>query len=179
MREKDHRPISRLSAFTVVLLIISLIANIHLWVSRPKASAHADLLAEGYAKILSGYMNGLKEQLDSAKGNDWADANQLWSISSVIQVTEVRALSILDLNPLLDRKIGNEISKSRLPDLWPDLRQTSLDFNNAAANRVKGLPVDTRKLENFRVKVKRAKFPNQDTFTWQEFRLAIDRYFGE
>jgi len=46
-------------------------------------------------------------------------------------------------------------------------------------SQVKGLPADTRKLEEFSAKVKRAKFPNQDTLTWKEFRLAINRYFGE
>ncbi|MEW6772121.1 MAG: hypothetical protein AB1330_12140 [Bacillota bacterium] len=179
MREMEYRRISRVLALIIGLLLLSLIANIHLWVSRPKASAHADMLAEGYAKDLSGHMNGLAELLDSAKEEDWADANRLWAISSIIQVTQARALSILDLNPLLHQKIRNEINKSRLPDLCPDLRQASVEFNNAAANRVKGLPVHTRKLEDFSAKFKRAKFPNQDRFTWQEFRLAIDRYFGE
>ncbi|MEW6772129.1 MAG: hypothetical protein AB1330_12190 [Bacillota bacterium] len=179
MKQKDRNPISRILALTIVLLILSLIANVHLWVSRSQASDHAAMLAEEHAKDLSGYMNGLDELLDSAKEEDWADTKRLWGISSVIQVTEVRASSILDLTPLVNQNIANEISKSRLPDLCPDLRQASIDFNNAAANRVKGLPVDTRKLEDFSTKVKQAKFPNQDTFAWQEFRLAINRYFGE
>ncbi len=179
MRDKDLRPISRIWAFTVVLLILSLIANIHLWVSRPKISGHATRLAEGYAKMLSGSMNGLNKLLDSAKENDWADANQLWALSLVIQAAEAKASSLLDLNPLVDQKIGNEISKSRLPDLWADLRQATVIFSNAAANQAKGLPVHTRQLENFRAKVKRAKFPNQNAFTWEKFSLAINRYFGE
>jgi len=179
MKEKDRKPISRTLTVTIILLLLSLAANVHFWVSRPQASARADMLATGYAKILLGYMNGLDELLDSAKEEDWADASQLWSISSVIQVTEVRVSSILDLTPLVNQNVANEISRSRLPDLQPDLRQAFIDFGNAAANRIKGLPIDSRKLEDFSAKVKRAKFPNQDTLTWKEFRLAIARYFGE
>lgn len=179
MREMEYRRISRVLALIIGLLLLSLIANIHLWVSRPQASARAGMLAEGYAKDLSGYMNGLDELLDSAKKEDWTDANRLWGISSVIHVTQVRASSILDLTPLVNQRIANEISSSRLPDLQPDLLQASIEFSNSAANRIKGLPVDTRKLEDFSAKVKRARFPNQDRFTWKEFRLATDRYFGK
>lgn len=179
MEEQNRKPTSWILTITIILLILSLIANVHFWVSRPQASVHASMLAEGYAKMLLGYMNGLDELLDLAKEEDWADANRLWSISSIIQVAEVRAISILDLTPLVDHNIANEISKSRLPDLYQDLRQASIDFNNTATNQVKGLPADTRKLEEFSAKVKQSKFPKQDSFTWQEFRLAINHYFGE
>jgi len=36
-----------------------------------------------------------------------------------------------------------------------------------------------RKLEQFREKIKRGKFPDQETFTWQRLGSSVDRYFNK
>lgn len=176
MTESAHRPVSRVSAVVGVLLVLSLAANVNLWLARQHARAHADDLAEGYARILSGDMIALGEMLDSAGDQHWDGPGRLWSISATILAAQARAQAVADLKPLLDDDAGD--AASRLADLWPDLRDAANAFADAAAKRDAGSPVDTGKLEAFREKVKRAGFPNQDAFTWRSFRAAIDRYKG-
>jgi|GEM_PF-3782791 len=89
------------------------------------------------------------------------------------------ATSILDLTPLVSQNLDRTIIYSGLPDIWPDLDQAANDFANAAANRARGSSVDTKKLEQFREKIKRGRFPDQETFTWQGLGSSIDRYFNK
>jgi len=179
MRELEYKKAIWFNRVVIVLLVLSLISNIHLVVSRSKMSTYPAKLAQGYTKVLLGYLNGLEELLDSANEKNWADAAQLWFIYSNIRSARLRATSIIDLAPLLSQNQSRTIICSGLPDLWPDLDQAANDFANAAANRARGSSVDTKRLEQFREKIKRGRFPDQETFTWQRLGSSIDRYFNK
>ncbi|GAV23427.1 hypothetical protein cpu_19370 [Carboxydothermus pertinax] len=184
---------NKLFIFIIIcILILSIIANINLWIKNSHLSEYSSnirsltkndypsYLAIGYAKMLSGDLNGLVEFLDKADEKNWKDINYLFMISFVLKDAELRARNILDLNPLLEPKTSDLINKSQLPILVEDLRNTSITFANVAGTELKGLVVDKKqieKLDDFAVKVKRAKFPDQANFSWEEFVWAIDRYY--
>lgn len=163
----------------VVTILLSLVINVYLWYSLHKVSAQLAGIAESYAKLVSGSMVGLNQLLYSAQKSNWSDSSQLWSISSVIQDAEIRAQFVAILGPFVPQDAREEIQGSRLADLWPDLQEAAADFSKAATDQARGLAVNTRNLQDFSVKVRRARFPSQSAFSWHEWRTAIDRYFGK
>jgi hypothetical protein len=164
----------------LIILICSLLANIQQYIIISRVQSIPINLAQRYANEMLGYINGLEEELDLAKQSNWSDANQLWSISSNTWSACMKAVSVLDFTPSIEKTInknGNVIIS--LADLWPDFRNESINFRKAAVDHSNGLTVDTQKLERFRAKIKKANFPNQTTFTWQRLYLSINRYFAE
>lgn len=175
----DELRMQRLSIVLAILLVVSIVANINLMISRLHTAGKPAELTSAYAKDSLGYLNGLEEELDSAREKNWSDANQLWAIYSHIESAGLRSSSILDLITLVDRDLATDIPQSGLNDLFFDLRHAGIAFSNAAANRANNLEVDTQRLEEFRLKVKRASFPTQSSFTWQELQKSIDRYLDK
>ena len=168
---------NNLILIVLIILICSLLANIQQYIIISRIQSMPINLAQKYAKDMLGYMNGLEEELDLAKKNNWSDVNQLSSISFHIWCAYLKAMSVLDFTPFIEKNINKNVINS-LANLWPDLRDASINFNKAAIDRSNSLAVDTKKLEDFRTKVKRADFPNQTTFTWQNLHLSINSYFA-
>jgi len=181
MRGKDHSLISWLLLSLTFALVLSLIANVHLFVTQSKATDGPANLARSHMSRMLGDLNMLVSALDLVKEENWSDAYHLFGIQSTIESVKAQALSIVWINEvgLADEKLSGEILDSGLLHLLHDLEKASADFGQVASNRVDGESVNVQKLEQFRERIKRAKFPDQKSFTWAELNFAINRYFNE
>lgn len=179
MREKDNRIVSYVIIAMAVLLILSLISNIHLIISSSNSSKGSDNLTRSHMNRLLGDMDVLAASLDLNKTEDWSDAYHLFGTQSHINTVKMRAQSILWISEsgVAHSELSKNIIDSGLEALINDLDGAYGDFGKAAHDRANNRPTDFKKLELLRAKIERARFPDQKTFTWGKLRSSLDRYF--
>jgi len=161
----------------VILLIASVGFNLYFIIKSHQTTKNILNLATAYGKELSGDMIGLTESLDKAKENNWKTAQELLSIVQTMQLAETKAYFLLNINFLLSKNMQETLAPLDLFTVV--LNEDLFAFNEAIANLNKGLPIDTKRLEDIRTKAENAKFPLQDKFSIRELRFAIERYLGK
>ncbi|ABB15270.1 hypothetical protein [Carboxydothermus hydrogenoformans] len=174
----NFKILKTLLIITTLLIILTFSVFVYnLALQNNKCQSISENLATGYAKMLSGDMIGLVELLERAEKKNFADVNDLWGIYLALKDAELMAQGILNLNPLLKNETVDILSKTRFEVFREDLRQRLFDFSDYINNRSKGLPVDKEEIKKFKEKIKKAQFPTQDQFSWEEFSAAVSRYF--
>jgi hypothetical protein len=161
----------------VILLIASVGFNLYFIIKSHQKTKSIVNLATAYGKEMSGDMIGLTELLDKAKENNWKTAEELLSIVQTMQLAQTKAYFLLNINSLLSKNMQETLAP--LASFTEVLNEDLFTFNEAVANLNKGLPIDTKRLEDIRAKVENAKFPLKDKFSFRELRFAIERYLGK
>jgi hypothetical protein len=151
--------------------------NLYFIIKSHKTTKNISNLVTAYGKELSGDMIGLTELLYKAKENNWKNAQDLLSIAQTTQLAKTKSYFLLDMNPLLSENMQETLAP--LDSFTIALNEDLFAFNEAIANLNKGLPIDSKRLEDIRTKVENAKFPLQDEFSISELRFAIERYLGK